>query len=180
MATGHQKLSGRIDHSTQVIGDFMYLWGGGPVKLPQVHNNYEKKRLTSQVYIFDIISGNWDIKFTQGSPPLGVSGYFCATVKEKIFYFGGWCRHDDCYHNSLNELDTSNLSWTERSPTDDEIAVMKRANGGMLTTKDRLLLIGGRGSPPSKQLPHAEYYQLSSGRVRTNEHNMYDLTTGKI
>ena len=159
----------------------MYLWGGGPINLPQVHNNEKKRRLTSQVYIFDITSGNWDIKSTKGSPPLGVSGYFCATVKEKIFYFGGWCRHDNCYHNILNELDTSILTWTdlERSRTDDEIAVMKRANGGMMPTKDRLLLIGDRGSPPLKKLPQAQYYWLPSGRVRTNEHNMYDLITGK-
>ena len=84
MATGHQNIYGRIDHSTIVIGDLMYLGGGGPINLPQVHNE-KKRRLTSQVYIFDITSGNWDIKSTKGSPPLGVSGYFCATVKEKIF-----------------------------------------------------------------------------------------------
>ena len=89
LATGRQNIYGRIDHSTVVIGDLMYLWAGGPIDLPQVHNNEKKRRLTSQVYIFDITSGNWDIKSTQGNPPLGVSGYFCATVKEKIFYFGG-------------------------------------------------------------------------------------------
>ena len=41
-----------------------------------------------------------------------------------------------------------------------------------------LLLIGGSGSPPSTELPQAQYYQLSIGEVSTNEQNLYDLTTG--
>ena len=59
---------------------------------------------------------------------------------------------------------------------------MKRASGGMMSSEQMghhfLLVIGGYGSPPSNQLPKAKYHQLDDGLKSTNEHNIYDLTTG--
>ena len=164
-----------------MIGDNLYLWGGNEVHF--VHNNDEKRRLTSQIAIFNITSGIWNSRSTNGSPPLGVKGYLCTSSNDKIYYFGGWCHHNHCYHNSLNELDISTLTWTQLEPTDDNITVMKRGFGGIMSSElaghHCLLLIGGLGSPPSIQLPQAQYYQLPSGKVHTNEQNIYDLTTGK-
>ena len=40
-------------------------------------------------------------------------------------------------------------------------------------------VVGGYGSPPSTQVPQAQYYRLPSGRICTNEHNLFDLLTGK-
>ena len=61
-----------------MIGDKLYLWGGGPhPDFPQVHNNREKRKLTSQVEIFNITSGKWDSKPTSGDPPLGIAVYNC-------------------------------------------------------------------------------------------------------
>ena len=166
-----------------MIGDTLYLWGGGPPNLPEVHDNDEKKRLTSQVEIFNITSGKWDSKPTRGNPPLGVVGYSCTTFNKTIYYFGGYCCHDICYHNSLNELDTSTLTWTQISPTDDKRPVMKRGYGGMMLTEyggvHHFLVIGGLGSPPSTKLPQAQYIQFSSGTVRTNEQNLYNISTSK-
>ena len=142
----------------------------------------EKMRVTSQVQVFNITTGKWNNQSTRGNPPLGVRGYFCTIVEDKIYYFGGYCGHDHCYHNSLNELNISTLTWTQLQPTDDNITVMKRGFGGMMSSEQVghhcLLFIGGGGYPPSIQLPQAQYYQLPSGRLRTNEHNLYDLTTG--
>ena len=163
-----------------MIGDNLYLWGGKNV--PQVHNNDEKRRLTSLIEIFNITSGKWNCRLTNGSPPLGVKGYLCTSSNDKVYFFGGWCHHDRCYHNSLNELDISTLTWTQLQPTDDSITVMKRGYGGIMSSEQAehhcLLVIGGIGSPPSTQLPQAQYYQYYGGSVSTNEQNIYDLTTG--
>ena len=60
---------------------------------------------------------------------------------------------------------------------------MKRAYGGMMSTEleewQCLLIIGGVGLPPSTHVPQAQYFQLSSGKVSTNEHNLFDILTGK-
>ena len=167
-----------------MIGDNLHLWGGGPhPDLPKVHNNDEKRRLTSQVEIFNITTGKWDSKPTSGDPPLGVVGYMCTTVNNKVYFFGGWCNHDLCYHNAIFQLDTSTYTWTQLQPTDDRIAVMKRANGGMMSTEHEgqhcLLIIGGYGPMPFTRVPQAQYYQLPSGRISTNEHNLFDILTGK-
>ena len=165
-----------------MIGDALYLWGGDSDDLPDVHNSEEKKRVTSQVQVFDITTGKWNNKSTRGNPPLGVRGYFCTTIEDKIIYFGGYCGHDSCFHNSLNELDISTLTWTQLQSTNENIPVMKRSIGDMMSIKQAghhcLLLIGGHGSLPSKQLPQAKYYQYHDDNIRTNEHNIYDLTTG--
>ena len=166
-----------------MIGDCLYLWSGNEPNLPRVHNNNKKKRLTSQVQIFNITSGKWDTKHTKGNPPLGVLSYSCTTLNNKIYYFGGYCGHDNCHHNSLNELDTSTLTWTQMSPTDDRRPVMKRADAGLMLTEYggtyRLLVIGGQGSPPSIKLPQAQYIRIPIGGVRTNEQNLYNISTSK-
>ena len=161
----------------------MYAWGGNEPGLPHVHSSNEKRTFTSKIKIFHLPSGQWNVQRTNGNPPLGVIRYSCTAVGEKIYYFGGLCGHDDCFHNSVNELDTVNLTWKQLQSTDDDISVMKRCNGGMVTVEDDgtyLLMIGGTGSPPTIQLQQAQYIYFCDGqRVRTNECNMYNILTGK-
>ena len=159
------------------------MWGGGEPELPRVHDSNEKRTFTSRLKVFHLPSGQWIIKTTSGNPPLGVMGYSCSTVGDKIYYFAGDCGHDVCYHNSLNKLDTVTLTWKQLQCTDDNIFVMKRAYGGMITVEDDefqtyLLMTGGHGSPPTVQLQQAQYI-THAGRVRTNECNMYNILTGK-
>ena len=165
-----------------MISDALYLWVGDSDDLPAVHNSEEKRKVTSKVHIFDITTGKWNNQSTRGNPPLGVEGCLCTTVNNKIYYFGGYCVHDQCYHNSLNELNISTLTWTQLQSTDDSITVMKRGYGGIMSSEQAghlcLLIIGGGGSPPSIQLPQAQYYQYHDDRACTNEQNLYDLTTG--
>ena len=168
-----------------MIGDVLYLWAGAQEDLPEVHDSDRKRELTSNIDLYHLPCGQWSIKPTSGKPPLGVCRYSCSAVNDKIYYFGGCCGHDNCYHNSLNVLDTVTAKWKELQPTNDDILVMKRAAGGMITIEDNgihcLLMIGGIGSPPTVELPDTKYVQLhvSNDTVCTNEQNMYNLFTGK-
>ena len=92
-----------------MIGETLYLWGGDQANLTKAHGNDEKRRLTSHVELLNCFTGKWESKPTKGYPPSGVVGYFSTTLKDKIYYFGGYCGHGICYHNSLTELDTSTL-----------------------------------------------------------------------
>ena len=165
-----------------MIGDNLYLWGGESDDLPHVHSSEEKRRVTSHIQIYNITTGKWNNQSTRGNLPLGVGGCLCTSANDKIYYFGGYCGHDSCFHNSLHEFNISTFTWTQLQPTDDSICVMRRASGCMMSSEQAghhyLLLIGGAGPPPSKQLPQACYHQLTFGGVSTNEHNIYDLTTG--
>ena len=49
----------RSRHSTVVIEDYLYLWGGWQKNLPKAHSNDEKERLTSHVHAFHCKLGEW-------------------------------------------------------------------------------------------------------------------------
>ena len=173
----------RARHDSVLIGDTLYTWGGYRSDIPRVHDSDHKRKATSHIEIYHLHTGQWSTKPTSGKPPLGVVGYSCSAVNDNIYYFGGWCLHDSCHHNSLNELNTVTATWKELQPTSNRIPVMKRGYGRMITIEDDgvhcLLMIGGNGSPPTIELPNAQYVKQSNGCVRTNEHNMYNISTGK-
>jgi hypothetical protein len=58
---------------------------------------------------------------------------------------------------------------------------MRRAHGGMITVEDhdgiKLLMIGGRGSPPTIPNQQFQYIKLSDGRIYTNEVNLFTPST---
>ena len=173
--------SERAFHSTVLIGDTLYTWGGNQHGLPGAHDNMKKRSYRANVLLYHIPSGTWDNVQTKGEPPSGMLGYSCCEIDSQIYYFGGYCGHDVCYYNELKVLDSVSFEWKDL-PTSAN--VMKRAYGGMVAVEDGttccLLMIGGKGSPPVKQLPNAQYVSLSSNHVRTNEHNLFNVSSSKL
>ena len=160
------------------------MWAGYQVGLPGVHDSEKKRRITSNIQHFTPSTSQWITRGTTGTPPLGVRGYCCTAINDQLYYFGGECGHDDCYHNSITQLDTVSLQWRELEPTDATRPVMRRGWGGMISFEHdgvhHLLMIGGRGSKPAVQLPHYKYIELSDGEWRTNEHSIYNISSSKV
>ena len=108
-------------------------------------------------------------------------GLVVKMVYHQLYYFGGWCRHDDCFHNNITQLDTVSLRWRELEPTDATRPVMRKTGCGMVSFGvHHLLMIGGIGSEPAVQLPHYKYIQFPNERWRTNEHSIYNLSSSKF
>ena len=160
------------------------MWAGGRDGLPPVHDSEEKRKLTGNIQHFTPSTGQWVSRATTGAPPLGVSLYSCTAVDDQLYYFGGDCRHGNCFHNNITQLDTVSLQWREFEPTDATRPVMMRCAGGMISLEHdgvhHLLMIGGYGSKPTVQLPHYKYIQLPNGNWRTNEHSTYILSSSKF
>ena len=176
------EFKGRSQHKAPVIGDSLYLWGGGRPDRPiKDHDSFDKRQLVSTVEVFSFSTGQWSSQLTRGTPPQGVIAYSCATSQSNINYYGGWCGHDDCYYNSLNVLNTLNMNWTLVQPNNDSI--MKKAYGGMISLDfdktEYLFIVGGLGSTPNVHRPQFQYDQRKDGLVRTNEQLLYNLSTGK-
>ena len=182
-ATDHYGLNARALHRAVAVGDSLYVWAGWQNGLPPVHDSEEKRKLTSNIQHFTPSTGQWVSRATTGTPPLGVSAYSCTAIDDQLYYFGGRCGHDICYHNNITQLDTVSLQWRELEPTDATRPVMMRAAGGMISLEHdgvhHLLMIGGVGSEPAVQLPHYQYNRLPSGKCRTSEHSMYNLSSSK-
>uniref|UniRef100_A0A1X7SXY0 Uncharacterized protein n=1 Tax=Amphimedon queenslandica TaxID=400682 RepID=A0A1X7SXY0_AMPQE len=179
MASKNQ-LNVRVFHRTVSVGDSLYVWGGAQAGLPLVHDSEEKRRFTSNIQHFTPSTGQWITRGTTGTPPLGVDGYCCTAINDLLYYFGGRCSHDNCYHNSITQLDTVSLQWRELEPTDATRPVMRRESGGMISFEHdgvhHLLTIGGLGSKPAVQLPH---YKYANGNWCTNEHSIYNISSRK-
>ena len=174
----------RAYHSSPVIGDSVFVWAGNQPDLPRVHDSTQKRQFTSTIDILSLTSGQWTTQLTRGTPPLGVRGYSCTVINSNIYYFGGWCGHDDCYHNTLSCLDTLTLKWSHL-PTDE--TVMKRAYGGMTSIQfssgqQYLLTVGGCGFPSYCTCTSSSLSvctDILTGIVRTNETNLFNVSTGK-
>ena len=174
----------RGSHRTVSVGDSLYAWAGKQDGLPGIHDSEEKRRITSNIQHFIPSTGQWITRRTTGTPPLGVRAYCCTAIKDQLYFFGGWCGHDDCDHNSITQLDAVKLQWRELEPTDANRPVMRRAYGGMISFEHdgvhHLLMIGGYGSKPAVKLLHNKYIKLPNGNWCTNEHSMYNLSSSKI
>lgn len=163
----------------------MYLWGGVQPELPDAHDNDKKKSMSSVVEIYHLPTSTWEQKTTTGNPPLGVKGYACAVIGKEIFYFGGYCNHDYCYHNSLHSLDIDTLNWREIFRSNNEHGPMMKSFCGMVSIQidgeDYLAVIGGYGASSNspKQLG-AQYSSSGAGYQHCNEIHYYKLSSGQL
>lgn len=111
-----------------------------------------------------------------------LAGYACTSVKKSLYYFGGDCGHDNCYHNSLNELVIDTLTWTELSPTSHNGPCRKTACDMIhvkCNNEDLLFVFGGYGIyPESPQIGSQYTVDTTNGLFRTNEQHIYNLTNG--
>ena len=170
----------RESHSTIKAGDYLYMWGGEQPGLPGVHVSENKKSMFSVIEVCHLASGRWEQKPTTGTPPLGVIGYAAAAIGNEIFYYGGWCGHGDCRHNSLFSLIVDTFNWKELSPTTPHHGPWMKSYCGMVAVQldgeDYLVVIGGWGSSynNSPKQPGAQY----SGH-RCNEIHYYKLSSGQ-
>ena len=168
----------RSRHSTHIVGDYLYMWGGYIDGLPSVHDNEVKRKMTSVIELFHLPTGRWEQQPTNGRPPLGVYDYASTVISNRIYYFGGRCNHDQCRHNSVNSLITDSLTWNELFPTNPSMGPMMKSSCGMISLTfnkvDYLLVVGGYGLRPTSPQSGAQYSDN-----RTNEHHYYQLSSGK-
>ena len=160
------------------------MWGGNQPGLPSVHDSEEKKASTSIMEVCDLASGRWEQKPTTGTPPLGVYGYAAAVIGREIFFFGGYCGHPGCYHNSLFSFNVDTFNWKELSPTSPHHGPMMKHYCGMVAVQFEeeayLVVIGGsnkKGQQPGTQ--HGAQYESSTYTQCCNEIHYYKLSSGQ-
>ena len=182
---GWREPAGRHQHSTAVVDNQLYLWGGDQRGMPQVHDSAEKRQFFSSVEVFDVNTGCWEQRTTRGTPPLGVRGYSCVAVRNELHYFGGQCGHSSCYHNSVHTLSTSTLQWRMLAPSTTEGgAPMQKNRCGMVHftygEENLLYVVGGHGhAAPSSRQHGAQYLPVDNGGVCTNEQHIFSLSTSE-
>lgn len=176
----------RWGHSTATIGSKMIIWGGTHSGLPEEHTSDLKTKLTSILEVFDVEKGTWAQETTVGQPPLGVRGHCSATLDTDIYYFGGYCGHDWCRHNTLHCLDTINNVWRLVEPTNSTRGPMKKSRCGIVgftdNNKQYLCVFGGTGHLSSASQTNATYipWKENPNWGWTNETHIFDFETGIV
>ena len=165
----------RAQHSSAVNSDKLYCWGANQKDLPMGHNTDEKRKFTSSVDIFHLPTLKWERRSTTATPPAGVMDYACTNIRDSIFYFGGSCRLDDCFHNDLFELNTLSNKWRKIINSSPDTGPMRKRSCGMISFnmngEDNLLVIGGFGPTPITTHTGSKYIPSPNipNRCYTNE-----------
>ena len=94
----------RYNHSTVIVGDCLYMWGGYKGDRPKKHNIEIERRGSSFVEVLHLPTGRWEQKPTTGDPPLGIIKYAAVAIGNEIFYYGGRCSHGRSDDNVLYSL----------------------------------------------------------------------------
>ena len=156
------------------------MWGGDQPGLPEVHNSEEKRAMTSVMEVCHLPSGRWEQKPTTSTPPLGVIGYAAAAIENEIFYYGGYCGHSGCYHNSLFSFNVDTFNWKELSPTTPHHGPRMKRLCGMVAVQldgeDYLVVMGGTG-PSANNTPKQPAAQYSGSKC--NEIHYCKLSSGQ-
>lgn len=171
--------------------------------LPEVHQSSTKTQCTSVIEVkfkcalyhcystsipykvFDVRTAKWVQERTVGNPPLGVRGHACAAIGYDLYFFGGFCGHDWCRHNTVYCLDTLTNVWREVVPRNPGKTPMKKTRCGMFSfnmdSKDYLCILGGTGLLCSANLTDATYipWKENPDWGWTNEHHFYGLSNGR-
>ena len=173
----------RAHHSSILLRNKIYCWGGTQKDLPLVHDGDDKRKVTSTVDVFELSTFKWERKSTTSNPPAGVLTYACTSIKDSVLYFGGSCKPCDCFHNNLYKLNTLTLNWNEIISTSTDNIPMRKHRCGMISFnmngEDHLVLSGGLGPSPLTEQTHAQYIS-HPGRPHlsyTNEIHCMNLTT---
>ena len=146
--------------------------------MPFEHDSDKKRNLTSFVEVFDIPSLSWSRVPTVGIPPAAAMNYSCASTSDTVYYFGGQCKPDDCYHNNVFAFSTTGNKWNEILYTATKNTPMKKAGSCMISfssdKEDYLLTIGGVGPTPATISSHSVYtpHPTLPNLVHTNEANV--------
>ena len=163
-------------------------WHGTSPNMPKVHSSALKKSLTSNIQTFDMSALSWTSVATTGEPPAAVMDYSSCSLGNKMYYFGGNCIPDGCFHNDLFTLDTLSKDWRQvdyiGSPTSSP---MKKIGHEMasftIDSNDYLFVFGGVGPTPTPTPSHGQYvlYTTRPNRSYTNEVHMLCVspTTGQ-
>ena len=176
----NRQLVWRTEHTNQIIGDDLIIWGGNSEGLPRVHNSEEKTPFITKLDKLNIPLLQWDTVTTTGTPPAGAMEYRTTSIRNDMYVFGGTCDYVDCCHNEVHHLNTTDKVW--RTIPTTAAGPMKKYSCGLICYSyqgsDYLLTLGGMGGQqPTQQQQHSLYIPDGDGDYYTNEVHTMNITT---
>ena len=146
-----------------------------------MHDNEEKRSITTKVDVFSLSTFTWTKTATTGTPPAGVKGYGTAVIGQDMFVFGGRCDGwGKCSHNELYALNTDSKVWRKIPRTDGS---MEKCSCGFISYSyqgtDYLLTLGGEGVTRKKPTQQHSLYIPCYGSYYTNEIHTMEMNSSQ-
>nr|XP_058162743.1 kelch domain-containing protein 3 [Dasypus novemcinctus] len=92
----------RYGHSTVLIDDTVFLWGG----------RNDTEGACNVLYAFDVNTHKWSTPRVSGTVPGARDGHSACVLGRTMYIFGGYEQLADCFSNDIHKLDTSTMTWT--------------------------------------------------------------------
>nr|XP_035151555.1 kelch domain-containing protein 3 isoform X1 [Callithrix jacchus]XP_035151556.1 kelch domain-containing protein 3 isoform X1 [Callithrix jacchus] len=92
----------RYGHSTVLIDDTVFLWGG----------RNDTEGACNILYAFDVNTHKWFTPRVSGTVPGARDGHSACVLGKIMYIFGGYEQLADCFSNDIHKLDTSTMTWT--------------------------------------------------------------------
>ncbi|XP_039087086.1 kelch domain-containing protein 3 isoform X2 [Hyaena hyaena] len=92
----------RYGHSTVLIDDTVFLWGG----------RNDTEGACNVLYAFDVNTHKWSTPRVSGTVPGARDGHSACVLGKTMYIFGGYEQLADCFSNDIHKLDTSTMMWT--------------------------------------------------------------------
>ena len=143
-----------------LVGNEVFFWGGSLEDSSLlVHDSLKKRKFISLVETFNPLTFKTEEMRTIDNPPNAAVAVCSTSIGNDIYYFGGSCEPNNCYHRNLFVLDTLTKKWREVISSGD--GPMNKAVCGMVSFssdgEDYLLVIGGIGMFPYRIPTHSKY-----------------------
>ena len=139
-----------------------------------------ESELSTTLHVFSSDAERWKVTETTGmNPPQELREGASTSSNLHLFLFGGTDNSDD--YSSLYRLDAMNLQWSELSRTVDEEAPMAKSGGRIIKRHNHLIVFGGGGHQRKghRFQAEAQYEDVGSGQVLTNELHNFNLKEGE-
>ena len=139
--------SPRANHSSAVIGNNLYIFGGW--------NGYVRLR---DLYQLDFDSLEWKELTIEEDIPSPSAGMSLCGIKNKLYLFGGSGPSASCY-NDLLIFDPKTMKWQETKYSDKEV-VKARAGHSMTVVEEKIFIIGGSFG----QMYYQDFYSFDTSK----------------
>ncbi|XP_064142387.1 kelch domain-containing protein 3 isoform X2 [Loxodonta africana] len=92
----------RYGHSTVLIDDTVFLWGG----------RNDTEGACNVLYAFDVNTHKWSTPRVSGTVPGARDGHSACVLGKTMYIFGGYEQLADCFSNDIHKLETNTMTWT--------------------------------------------------------------------
>ena len=144
----------RTHHATVAIDNKAFLWGGnlnGQHRRQQLGSTDSSIDSTSpsshggitSVDVFQVGEEKWEKQVATGVGPPDLSGCAYAASETSAYSFGGLCSDGRTFVNTLYELNSKLMEWTELKALNPERAPRAKVGSGMVAVNDQLVVFAG-------------------------------------